>query len=167
MKVEKEEMAKPPKEPALYNILPVANVPLSQSKTVGRKFEEQKQTDVKKKVIKLECNSLILNNNEIRSVAGFDFVLEKVMFDWTNLAWLDLSHNFLTRIDFDFTEQFPQLSTIYLHVNFFNSFKDIRKLCHLESLKTATLHGNPIEQIPGYRLYVIGKQLINQECFLI
>lgn len=40
MKVEKEEMAKPPKEPAIYNILPVANVPLSQSKTVGRKFEE-------------------------------------------------------------------------------------------------------------------------------
>ncbi len=137
----------------------MANVPLSQSKTVGRKFEEQKQTDVKKKVIKLECNSLLLNNNEIRTLAGFSGVLEKVMFDWSNLAWLDLSHNFLTKVDFDFADCFPNLVTLYLHVNYFNSFKDIKKLANMTHLKTATFHGNPIEQIPGYRLYAIGTLL--------
>ena len=51
-------------------------------------------------MIALECRSLLLNNNEVRSLAGFDSILEKVMIDWHKLAWLDLSHNFLTKVDF-------------------------------------------------------------------
>ena len=119
-------------------------MPLSQNKTVGRKFEEQKSTPSKKKVIKLLCNSLILNNNEIRTIAGFDDVLEKVMYDWHNLCWIDLSHNFMVRLDFNFGKFCPELITLYLHCNYFNSLKEIKKLESSQKLKTLTLHGNPI-----------------------
>ena len=39
------------------------------------------------------------------------------MFNCKNLAWIDLSHNYLTSINYAFTD-FPNLKTLYLHANY-------------------------------------------------
>ena len=77
------------------------------------------------------------------------------MWDHTNLRWLDLSYNYLTSIEPEILE-FRNLKTLYLHGNWISHMKEVVKLSELDELRCLTLHGNPIEQIPGYRMYVIG-----------
>ena len=38
-----------------------------------------------------------------------------------NLAWIDLSHNYLTDLNYDFAD-FPNLVSFYLHVNYISDF---------------------------------------------
>jgi len=38
-----------------------------------------------------------------------------------NLTWIDLSHNYLTDLNYDFID-FPQLKSIYLHSNYIADF---------------------------------------------
>mmetsp|Transcript_19814 Transcript_19814/g.22122 ORF Transcript_19814/g.22122 Transcript_19814/m.22122 type:complete len:164 (-) Transcript_19814:14-505(-) len=81
--------------------------------------------------------------------------LEFVMNCPSRLKWLDLSFNYLTKIEPDILN-FPELKTLYLHGNYIHQLEEVSKLGELGDLITLSLHGNPIEQIPGYRLYVIG-----------
>jgi len=73
----------------------------------------------------------------------------------SKLKWLDLSFNFLDKIQPDVLA-FPELKTLYLHGNYIHQLEEAKKLGKLENLISLTLHGNPIEQIPGYRLFVLG-----------
>ncbi len=41
-----------------------------------------------------------------------------------NLAWIDISHNYLTDLNYDFSD-FPNLVTLYLHVNYISNFNVI------------------------------------------
>ena len=43
------------------------------------------------------------------------------MFNCKNLAWIDLSHNYLQDLNYDFGD-FPNLKSLYLHVNFIADF---------------------------------------------
>jgi Leucine-rich repeat (LRR) protein len=90
------------------------------------------------------------------------------MYDEKDLAWIDLSHNLLTEIDYDFKD-FAKVRTLYLHCNYFNNLTELVKLQHLNNLKALTIHGNPIETIPNFRLYIIGilPQLIKLDSVLI
>lgn len=134
------------------------DMPLSQAKNNmfgARKTDEEKHDHNKKKVVKTKCASLFLNNNELRELTGMSAILSKVMWGHNNLLWLDLSSNYLTKIDLEIDE-FPNLKTLYLHANYITEMEEVEKLQNLASLRILTLHGNEIEQIPGYRLYVIG-----------
>ncbi len=72
-----------------------------QSGTGGKNYEENKNM-MQKKVIKvnLVCTSLLLSYNKIKQLAGFDKVIDSVMYDCKNLQWLDISHNYLEALDY-------------------------------------------------------------------
>lgn len=76
---------------------------------------------------------------------------------WTtdNLVWLDLSYNYLVTIE-DEIMKLPKLQTLYLQCNYIKNLDEVKKLSALPNLTTINLFGNPIEQIPGYRLWVLG-----------
>lgn len=77
------------------------------------------------------------------------------MIEPEKLIWLDLSFNYLEHIEAEIL-CFPELKTLYLHGNYISEMKEVRKLSDLSELLSLTLHGNPIEQIDGYRMYVLG-----------
>ena len=82
------------------------------------------------------------------------------MYNSKNLLWLDLSYNFLTTIDDDLLD-FPELKTLYLHGNYIANLEQTKKLQGFEDLQSLTLYGNAIEQIKGYRMYVLGVMYAN------
>jgi len=47
----------------------------------------------------VQCNSLFLNNNELRSINNLSSILQSVMYAPHKLQWLDLSYNYLTKIN--------------------------------------------------------------------
>ena len=51
--------------------------------------------------------------------------------------------------------QYPKLKILYLHANSIEKLSEIDKLGALPELFSITLHGNPIENIPGYKQYII------------
>jgi len=75
------------------------------------------------------------------------------MYDYSKLQWIDLAHNHIIQIDLDFS-LLVDLKSLYLHCNY---IKDMNEMCHLNKnqLRSLTIHGNPIENIPNFRLYII------------
>lgn len=59
----------------------------------------------------------MLGYNKIRDLSGLDTVLGSIMDNISNLQWIDVSHNYLTSLDYNFKE-FPHLKTLYIHCNF-------------------------------------------------
>ena len=101
-------------------------------------------------------NSLLLNNNEVRDIKGLYSVLrEYVLFEPDRLQWLNLSYNYLVKIDADILD-FANLKSLQLQGNYINDLEEVVKLSNLSQLQSLTLNGNPIEEIKGYRLYVLG-----------
>eukprot|EP01017_Pseudomicrothorax_dubius_P002954 TRINITY_DN10295_c0_g1_i1.p1 TRINITY_DN10295_c0_g1~~TRINITY_DN10295_c0_g1_i1.p1 ORF type:complete len:142 (+),score=26.85 TRINITY_DN10295_c0_g1_i1:100-525(+) len=82
-------------------------------------------------------------------------IANEVMEHAIKLQWIDLSHNYLVTLSEDI-QKFVNLRTLYLHRNFIYDMKEFTKLQPLQNLKSLTIHGNPIETIPNFRLYVIG-----------
>ena len=72
----------------------------------------------------------------------------------TNLQWLDISHNYLQHLDYDFSD-YPHLRTLYIHCNFLYDLNDLQQLSKRENLKSLTIHGNPLTDISNFRCYVI------------
>jgi hypothetical protein len=67
----------------------------------GRKVEDGKEEQKRQKGVDLRVDAILLNNNEIRELTGLaptlNFVLPQS--DPHNLLWLNLSYNFLVKID--------------------------------------------------------------------
>lgn len=99
--------------------------------------------------------ALFLNNNEIRSIKGLRDILNFVVWQPDQIQWLDLSYNYLATIEREITN-FPNLKTLYFHGNYISNLEEVKKLQELPNLATLTLYGNSIEQVKGYRLYVLG-----------
>ncbi len=49
------------------------------------------------------------------------------------------------------------MKCLYLHGNKLYDLTEIDKLTQLKELTVLTLHGNPIENLPGYRHYILLK----------
>ena len=79
------------------------------------------------------CTSLFLNNNEIRTIVNLRTTLDTVMWNPYNLEWLDLSYNYLEKIEPEIL-QFPNLKTLYLHGNYIQNLEEVRKLQDLPYL---------------------------------
>lgn len=73
----------------------------------------------------------------------------------SKLKFLDISFNYLTTIDSEILN-FSELTTLYIHGNYIYQLDEVKKLADLQNILTLTLHGNPLEQITGYRAYVLG-----------
>lgn len=59
----------------------------------------------------------MLGYNKLRELTGLNLVLGSMMDDITKLQWIDVSHNYLTTLDYAF-EHFVDLKTLYIHCNF-------------------------------------------------
>ena len=79
-----------------------------------------------------------------------------------HLQWLNLSHNYLVKIDAEILK-FPYLKALQLHGNYINNLAEVEKLQDLGCLYSLTLNGNPIEAIKGYRMYVLGLMFAKYE----
>lgn len=153
----KESIIKAHPAQQINSLLTNNNISLQANKNqlLGRKNEDTKIEAKRKKIVSVYCTSIFLNNNEIRSVLGLRSVLDSVMWDPSRLEWLDISYNYLERIEMEILE-FPNLKTLYLHGNYISNLDEVKKLQELPYLQTLTLYGNPIEQVKGYRLFVLG-----------
>lgn len=137
----------------------------------ARKNEDTVKTgqNTKKLIIHKKTTTLFLQNNAIRSLVGdnpnnsFHHVLMDVMWTTDHLTWLDLSYNYLVTIE-DELLKLPNLEVLYLQCNFIKNLDETKKLAKLRNLKSLNLFGNPIEQIPGYRLWVLGVMYAENDC---
>ena len=69
--------------------------------------------------------------------------------------WLNLSYNYLTKIEPE-VEKFVNLKSLQMHGNYIADLDQVRKLGRMGTLQMLTLNGNPIEEIKGYRMFVLG-----------
>ncbi|RUS75622.1 hypothetical protein EGW08_016615 [Elysia chlorotica] len=98
--------------------------------------------------------SLWLNNNSLKDVNNLMTIAISQFESPSNIGWIDISFNSLVHIDPVLT-QFENLQILYLHGNDIVDLKEIIKLGTLPKLRKLTLHGNPLEEVKGYRLYVL------------
>ncbi len=105
------------------------NISLQANKNqlLGRKNEDTKVEAKRKKIVHVVCTSIFLNNNEIRSIVGLRSVLDYVMWEPSRLEWLDLSYNYLEKIEPEIL-QFTNLKTLYLHGNYISNLEEVKKL---------------------------------------
>ncbi len=97
-------------------------------KNISLKAKEELEKKKKKAIhVKLVCSSLMLGYNKLRELTGLDLVLGSIMNNLTNLQWIDVSHNYLTTLDYAFKD-FPELKTLYIHCNFIVDLAELEKL---------------------------------------
>ena len=78
----------------------------------ARKAEDGKEETQRKKEVDYVVNSILLNNNEIRDLRGiYDTLKDYVLLDVSKLQWLNLSYNYLVKIDEDLCN-FTSLKTL-------------------------------------------------------
>jgi hypothetical protein len=128
--------------------------------------KDDKPVAVKKKVKYVYyANALILHSNEVKSLEGVADVLIDVLPDLVFpiqinrskvdlIQWIDLSFNRLEDIHADILK-LPFLKILYLHANYIKEIESVLSLSQCRALLNLTLHGNPIEQIKGYRHFII------------
>jgi hypothetical protein len=94
--------------------------------------------------------ALRVSNNDFSSLANLHKSLAAVVFMPEKLLWLDLSFNMLSTMG-AIAQACPALKLLYLHTNQIDSMAEVDTLRGLQELQTLTLHGNPIENVEGYR----------------
>jgi hypothetical protein len=67
----------------------------------GRKIDDGNEEEKKKKKIEYTVDAILLNNNEVRDLSGLFNTLTFVLphSQPSKLLWINLSYNFLTKID--------------------------------------------------------------------
>jgi hypothetical protein len=73
-------------------------------KNISLKAKEELEKKKKKAIhIKLVCSSLMLGYNKIRDISGLSNILGTIMENFSNLQWIDISHNYIDRLNDDFS----------------------------------------------------------------
>jgi len=152
-KTQKAEPFKAPQPPAIQKVLAENLVSKLASNSIAGQGEDNLNTLVKKKRVRYDITSLVLSYNAIPDLSGFSEIMSRVMPNFSNLKWLDLSYNHLTSISTEIG-LLSNLKTLYYHSNFVSDVKEVLNL-QGTGITTLTLHGNSIDQLPNYRLYVI------------
>ena len=102
----------------------------------------------------IRTTSIKMNNNYIEAIEQFDETMAELFVHPLMLTWIDLSFNNIKSISVDFSK-YEQLGVLYLHGNELCKVAEVNKVFEAKTLKKLTLHGNGIENMPGYRYYVI------------
>lgn len=111
---------------------------------------------LQKIIIQTKTIAVRLDNNSIENLTdlppALDFMMENPL---TNLQFIDLSFNLLTRID-PLLTKYTNLKVVYLHGNKIKNLPSVERLKSLPKLISLTLNGNPIEAFKTYRCFVVG-----------
>lgn len=107
----------------------------------------------KKKALEI-IKAIRLGNNEISSI---DILYKSISstLDCSNILWIDLSFNQITKISEGISATFPNLATLNLHANKLTRLSEVKKLAEITTLKSLSLHGNLIEEHKHYRNYCL------------
>ncbi|KAK2517621.1 hypothetical protein Q9233_013056, partial [Columba guinea] len=100
--------------------------------------------------------ALRLNNNQLGGLGELPPTLRALRLDPTLLRWLDLSFNRLRHIH-PVLSTLGALQSLQLHGNDIGELGEVDKLGVLPQLRRLTLHGNPMEELRGYRSYVLSQ----------
>jgi len=103
---------------------------------------------------KMKANALRFSNNLLGDEiwSELETVCSKIVCNFSDVEWMDLSFNALTTIDKRLPDLFPNCKVLYLHGNQLTQMNDVKKLASMRQLRTVTLHGNPLaENTDGYR----------------
>jgi len=169
---EQQEKPKEKEEPAKQKTQEIHIIPESHINTVvtthnvslqgvlpkgagGKNLDDGKVNQTKQVKINLICAAIVLSYNEIRDLLDFRKVIDSVMYHSDKLSWIDVSHNHLTQISEEF-KTFTHLRSLNIHCNYINDLTEVQKLAPCKELKNLTIHGNAIDTIPSFRLYIIG-----------
>lgn len=128
-----------------YNISLAAGAKGAAGGLAEQKQESEKQGEQKKYLVQKQTTALFLQQNQFRTIQGLSVILKDVMWNSNRLLWVDLSYNYLEKIEDEIVTGFPCLKTLYLHGCYIGNLEEVRKLNTLENLHTLTLYGNPIE----------------------
>jgi len=132
----------------------------------GRMREEEKKEGPKKKIKYINyTNTIIMHSNQIKSFEKCDSVLHDILPDIDFFAvpnrtkldliqWIDISHNKISEIHPNLLN-LKFLKILYCHANYIKEIEKVVVLRNSKSLINLTLHGNPIEQIKGYRQLIV------------
>jgi len=130
------------------------------------KPDEEKKEGPKKKIKYVTySNTVILHSNQIKSFERCHEVLNDILPDIDFFAipnrnkldliqWIDISHNKIEEIHPDLLN-LKFLKILYCHANYIKEIEKVTILKNSKSLLNLSLHGNPIEQIKGYRQFII------------
>ena len=130
------------------------------------KSDDLKLQGTKKKIkYIIYTNTIILQSNQTKSFEKIDSAFNDILPDINYFAmqnrskldliqWVDISFNKIQDIHPDLLN-LKFLKILYCHANHIIEIEKILVLGHSKSLLNLTLHGNPIEQIKGYRQYII------------
>ena len=101
-----------------------------------------------------EITAVRLSNNLLTSM---DTVAGPMIaaVDTSKILWMDLSFNKLTSVSGDFSQKFPNLTTIYAHANQISKLSEIKKFAAFPELKSLSLYGNPVEEHKHYKMFVL------------
>ncbi|CAK74510.1 unnamed protein product (macronuclear) [Paramecium tetraurelia] len=152
---EKRELQRQKEEKLTPVIVRTIGQPVQQSTNVYKPtIDEKKQTKKQFQVQLIQC-SLILSYNKLTSLHNFYNIIDQIMINCKQLQWIDLSHNMIESLDYNFAE-LPNVKALYLHANKLKDIMEFDRLQCLTELRTLTVHGNPFDAIPNFRLYIIG-----------
>ncbi|KAI5739947.1 hypothetical protein M8J77_025478 [Diaphorina citri] len=101
-----------------------------------------------------DTRSLWLSHNKISLVYGLDSLVRRTILDPDLIGWIDLSFNNIKNVDKNMFTNFPNLKILYLHKNQIEEYLSVFVLRRVNSLRTLSLYGNPIEKIREYRAVV-------------
>ncbi|OMJ88697.1 hypothetical protein SteCoe_9319 [Stentor coeruleus] len=152
-KTQQLEPFKPPQQAAVFKILQEHTTSKTAANSIPGHADENQASAVKKARVIYQTTSIMLSYNTIPDLLGFCDILSKVVKDYKNLKWIDLSYNHLTVLYTEICE-LPNLMSLYLHSNYVSDMKEIIKLQE-SPVKSLTLYGNAIDQLPSYRMYII------------
>ncbi|XP_054754224.1 leucine-rich repeat-containing protein 51-like [Lytechinus pictus] len=102
---------------------------------------------------KFRSTSLKFNNNKLADLEGLEKAVD-LLESPSDLEFLDLSFNEILKLDNDIL-QYPKLKILYLHGNMISKLEEINKLAALPNLYNLAIHGNPIENEPEFRPYIL------------
>ena len=131
-----------------------------ESKTESSDQDEQTKASPPRKQVPVDEDptltrtSVKCNNNSFASWDGFSDAMDSCLSEPGQADFFDLSFNQLTTVD-EQLGKYSNISVLYLHGNQIKKLKDLRVLKGLKNLRKLTLHGNPVENVKGYRMTVI------------
>lgn len=114
----------------------------------------QKKKDCKNQNGKYNSTTLKFSNNTITDFEGFESAVELLLENPSELSYLDLSINYIMKLD-EAILKYPNIKMLYLHGNRIDKLEEIDKLGAFPNLISLTVHGNPIEDQPGFRSYIL------------